>query len=160
MKLFVSDFHWQMLKATEILASDWLRAHLSVKITDKMLCETPPWLQLESLTVMFVSIQSMLRSRTALAMLCKTYLPFWPTVYKWRTGLSGSVRMGCTSYLWNSLNPRAQRVGFRLFPKLTSASNPTDPRNKPVRHLFYRMGIKTLLKKVEIYRFLLPCIWA
>ena len=41
-KHFVSDFHRQMLKATEILASDWLRANLSVKITDKMLCETPP----------------------------------------------------------------------------------------------------------------------
>ena len=43
-------------------------------------------------------------------------------------------------------NPRAQRVGFRLFPKLTSASIPTDPRNKPVCHLFYTMGVKTSQK--------------
>ena len=42
MKLFVSDFHQQMLKATEILASDWLRANLLVKITDKMLHEMLP----------------------------------------------------------------------------------------------------------------------
>ena len=32
---------------------------------------------------------------------------------------------------------------------MTSASNPTDKRNKPVCHLFYRVGIKTL-KKVEV----------
>ena len=38
----VSDFHRQMLKATEILAFDWLRANLSEKITDKMLHETLP----------------------------------------------------------------------------------------------------------------------
>ena len=44
MKLFVSDFHRQMLKATEILTSDWLRANLSVNFTDKMLYETVPWL--------------------------------------------------------------------------------------------------------------------
>ena len=42
MILFISDFHRQMLKATEILASDWLRANFSVKITDKMLCEMLP----------------------------------------------------------------------------------------------------------------------
>ena len=42
MKLFVSDFHRQMLKATDIHASDWLTANLSVKITDKMLHETLP----------------------------------------------------------------------------------------------------------------------
>ena len=42
MRLFVSDFQRQMLKATEILASDWLRANLTVKITDKMLHETLP----------------------------------------------------------------------------------------------------------------------
>ena len=41
-KHFVSDFHWQILKATEILASDWLRANLSVKNTDKMFDEMPP----------------------------------------------------------------------------------------------------------------------
>ena len=33
-KHFVSDFRRQMLKATEILASDWLGANLSVEITD------------------------------------------------------------------------------------------------------------------------------
>ena len=43
MPLFVSDFHQQMIEITEILASDWLRANLSVKITDKMLHETLPW---------------------------------------------------------------------------------------------------------------------
>ena len=43
MKPFVNDFHRQVLKATEILASDWLRANLSVKITDKLLDETLPW---------------------------------------------------------------------------------------------------------------------
>ena len=42
--------------------------------------------------------------------------------------------------------PRAQRVGFRLLPKFTSASIPTDPRNKPVCHLFYTMGVKTSQK--------------
>ena len=40
MKLFVGDFHRQMLKVTEILPFDWLRANLSVKITDNMLHET------------------------------------------------------------------------------------------------------------------------
>ena len=30
------------IKATEILASDWLRENLSVKNTDKMLDEMPP----------------------------------------------------------------------------------------------------------------------
>ena len=44
MKLFVSDFHRQMLKAGDILASDLLRENFSVKITDKMLHETLPWL--------------------------------------------------------------------------------------------------------------------
>ena len=39
---FVCDFHRQMLKATEIVASDWLQANLLVKITDKMLHETLP----------------------------------------------------------------------------------------------------------------------
>ena len=39
MKLFVDDFNRQMIKATEILASDWLRANLSVKIPDQMLHE-------------------------------------------------------------------------------------------------------------------------
>ena len=43
MKHFFSDFHRQMLEATEILSSDWLRANLSVKITDKMLHEMLPW---------------------------------------------------------------------------------------------------------------------
>ena len=43
--------------------------------------------------------------------------------------------------------PTSAASGFRLFPKLTSASNPTDPRNKPVRHLFYRMGTKNLKKR-------------
>ena len=41
-KRFVSDFHWQILQATEILASDWLRANLSMKNTDKTLDEMPP----------------------------------------------------------------------------------------------------------------------
>ena len=45
MKLFVSDFHGQILKATEILASDWLRANLSVEVTDKMLHERTFYLQ-------------------------------------------------------------------------------------------------------------------
>ena len=36
-------------------------------------------------------------------------------------------------------------MGFRL-PKLTSASIPTDPRNKPVCHLFYTIGVKHLKK--------------
>ena len=44
-KLFVGDFHQQMLKATEILAADWLRANLLMKITDKMLHEMPPWME-------------------------------------------------------------------------------------------------------------------
>ena len=35
MKIFVSDFHPQMLKATEILSSDWLRVTL--------FHETVPW---------------------------------------------------------------------------------------------------------------------
>ena len=34
MKLYVSDFHRQMLEATEILASYWLRASMSVLIID------------------------------------------------------------------------------------------------------------------------------
>ena len=43
MKLFVSDFHRQMLKASEILESVWLKANLSVKTTDRMLHhERPP----------------------------------------------------------------------------------------------------------------------
>ena len=42
MKLFVSDFHRQMLKATDIPASDWLRAIWSVKITDKVLYDRAP----------------------------------------------------------------------------------------------------------------------
>ena len=42
MKLFVSDFHRQLLQATEILASDWLRANLSVKIINMILQETLP----------------------------------------------------------------------------------------------------------------------
>ena len=42
-KGLVGVFHRLILKATEILASDWLRANLSVRITDKMLDETPPW---------------------------------------------------------------------------------------------------------------------
>ena len=42
MKFFVSDFHRQMFKATEILTFDWLRANLSVKISDKMLHEMLP----------------------------------------------------------------------------------------------------------------------
>jgi len=37
MKLFAGDFHRQMLQATEILAADWQKAKLSVKITEKML---------------------------------------------------------------------------------------------------------------------------
>ena len=40
MKLYFSDFHQQVLKAIEILASYWLRANLLVKITDKMFHET------------------------------------------------------------------------------------------------------------------------
>ena len=43
MILFVSDFHRQMLQATAILASDWLKPNLSLKITDKTLDETLPW---------------------------------------------------------------------------------------------------------------------
>ena len=71
------------------------------------------------------------------------------TIYKWCTGLSASVWIG-----WDSLhvNRQAQQVGFRLFPKLTSASNPTDSRNKPEPHLLYRMGIKTL-KKLHCRKF-------
>ena len=42
MKLFVSDFHLQMLDATDILASDWLRTILLVKITDEMFHEMLP----------------------------------------------------------------------------------------------------------------------
>ena len=42
MQLCVSDFHQQMFKATEILASDWLRANFSVKITDELLHDTFP----------------------------------------------------------------------------------------------------------------------
>ena len=42
MKLVVSDFHRQMLYATDITTSDWLRAKLPVKITDKMLNEMLP----------------------------------------------------------------------------------------------------------------------
>ena len=45
-KLFVPNFHWQMLKATEIIAFDWLRASMSVKITDKML--HPAWFMHQS----------------------------------------------------------------------------------------------------------------
>ena len=43
MKLFVSDFYRQMLKATEVLASDWPKANLLAKIIDKMLNETLSW---------------------------------------------------------------------------------------------------------------------
>ena len=35
MKLFVGDFHKQLIWATEVHASDWLRSNLSVKITNK-----------------------------------------------------------------------------------------------------------------------------
>ena len=42
MKLFVSNFHRQMLKTIEILASHWLRANLSVKISDKKFHEMVP----------------------------------------------------------------------------------------------------------------------
>ena len=47
----------------------------------------------------------------------------------------------------DSLNPWAQRVGFRLFPKVTSASIRTDPRNKHVCHLFYTMGVENISKR-------------
>ena len=62
MKFFVFDFHQQMLKAIEILASDWLRANLSVKITDKMLCETPPWCYFARASFLFVVYQNSVNS--------------------------------------------------------------------------------------------------
>ena len=39
-----------------------------------------------------------------------------------------------------------QLNSFRLFPKLTSASIPTDPRNKPVCYLFYN-GCENISKR-------------
>ena len=41
-KRFVSIFHWKLLSATEILASDWLRANVSVSPPPPRLMKCPP----------------------------------------------------------------------------------------------------------------------
>ena len=49
--------------------------------------------------------------------------------------------------------------GFRPNSKVPRAHNSTDPRIKPVHHLFYKIGPKKLSKKINIYFTDLPDAW-